>query len=57
METKISQAIKEGNIHYCPECKKKQPIDLTKFNPDEDDEPNMIVCLVCGEAIGFIETL
>jgi len=59
METaeKIKQAIYEGNIHYCPSCKKKQPIELTFFNPDEDDEPTLIACLVCGEGIDFIDNM
>jgi hypothetical protein len=34
-----------------------QPIELTKFDPDSTDEPDLIVCRVCGEAIGFIEAL
>lgn len=55
--TKFTQALNEGNIHYCENCKKKQPIELTKSDPDSDDEPDLIVCLVCGEAIDFIQNL
>lgn len=54
---KIKQAEQEGNIHYCPHCKKKQPIELTFYNPDEDTEPTLIVCLICREGIGFIENM
>lgn len=56
-EEKIKQAEYEGNIHYCPHCHEKQPIDLVYYNPDDDDEPELIVCLICGEAIGFIDSL
>lgn len=56
-EAKIKQAQYEGNIHYCPCCKKKQPIELTLYNPDEDEEPTLIVCLICGEGIGFIDNM
>ena len=45
METadKIKQAEYEGNIYFCPNCKKKQP--------------NLIVCLICHEAIDFIDNM
>ena len=56
-EEKIEQAISEGNIHYCPRCKKKQPIELTYYNPDEDEEPTLIQCLICLEGIGFIDDI
>lgn len=51
------QAVKDGEVHYCPDCKKVQPIELAMFNPDEDTEPTLIVCLICHNAIGFIENL
>ena len=54
---KIKQAKFEGNIHYCSFCKKKQPIELTYFNPNEDSEPELIVCLICGGGIGFIDNM
>jgi len=54
---KIEQALYEGNIHYCPHCKKKQPIELTCYNPDEDVEPILIQCLICLNPIGFIDDL
>lgn len=55
--TTPEQAVKDGEVHYCEHCKKKQPIELTFFNPDEDTEPTLIVCLVCKEAIDFIENM
>lgn len=51
------QATKDGELHYCESCKKVQPIFLTCLNPDEDDEPSLIVCHICKEAIGFIENI
>lgn len=53
-EEKIKQAVHEGNIDYCHECKKKQPIELTFFNPDEDGTEDFIQCLICGNGIRFI---
>ena len=49
---KIKQAEYEGNIYFCPNCKKKQPIELAHYDPDEDVEPDLeaidfIVCLIC----------
>ena len=57
IKDRIEQAIYEGNIHYCFHCKKKQPIELTHYDPDEDVEPDLIVCLICGNAIDFIDNL
>lgn len=57
MNTQAEQAVVDGEVHYCEHCKKAQPVELTFFNPDEDDEPTLLVCLVCKEAIGFIENL
>lgn len=54
---KLDQAVSNGEVHYCNNCKKVQPIELTFFNPDQDSEPSLIVCLVCKESIGFIENL
>ena len=54
---KIRQAEYENNIHYCPDCKKKQPIELTYENPDTDDTPELIACLICGNGIGFIDDM
>ncbi len=55
--TTQEQATKDGEVHYCKNCGKIQPIELTYLNPDEDEEPTLIVCLVCNEGIGFIENL
>ena len=57
METQAQQAVKDGEVHHCPNCQKVQPIELTMFNPDEDSEPSLILCLVCKESIGFIENM
>jgi hypothetical protein len=57
MEKQAEQAIKDGELQYCKNCDKVQPVELTYFNPDEDIEPTLIVCLVCGESIGFIDCL
>ena len=46
-----------GEQHYCPNCKKVQPIVLTNYNPDEDEQESLIVCKMCLEAIDFIENL
>lgn len=53
-EEKIKQAEFEGNYDTCPDCKKLVPIELTKYNPDEDEEENLIQCLICGTGIRFI---
>lgn len=54
---KALQAIKDGELQYCPNCGKVQPFELTKLNPDLDEEPNLIACLICGEGIDLIENL
>lgn len=51
---KEEQAIKDGEVHTCPNCKKLQPIELVQFDPDEDKEPDLIRCMVCKEGIMFI---
>lgn len=57
MNNQIEQAKKNGEVHFCKHCDQVQPVELTYFDPDKDDEPTLLVCLVCHESIGFIETL
>lgn len=54
---KAEQAVKDGEVHFCPNCKQVQPIELTYYNPDEDVDPTLIVCLICGEPIDFITNI
>lgn len=54
---KQAQAIIDCEVHYCENCKQKQPIELVKYDPDSEGEPDLIQCMVCKEAIGFIENL
>ena len=57
MEQKKVEATKNGEVHFCKNCNKVQPVELVFFNPDEDEEPTLLICQVCNEAIGFIENL
>lgn len=57
MSNRTEQAIKDGEVYYCPNCKKVQPIELTYFDPDNNSEPTLIACLICREGIGFIDNL
>lgn len=54
IEEKIKQAEKEHNFDICPSCKTLVPVELTFLNPDEDEEPTLIACLICGESIRII---
>ncbi len=56
--TQAEQAIKDGEVHYCENCKKIQPIELAHYNPDDiTQEPDLIMCLICKDAIGFVENM
>lgn len=57
LQKQIERAIEDGELHYCPNCKEKQPIELTHFDPDEEGEPDLIRCLICQEGIGFIDAM
>jgi hypothetical protein len=56
-EKRVNKAIEDGEVHYCKNCNKAQPVELTFFNRDEDTEPTLLVCFICKESIGFIENL
>ena len=51
------EIIKVGEVYYCENCKKVQPVELVFYNPDEDDEEDLLICMICKEEIGFIQQL